>query len=627
MTTKATTRKRPDELQNKTIKQATEEGTAFVKRNVHKVSVHSAGEGAATGSTGQSFTPDAEQLAKINQFTRREVGADDVIAFGLDAMNDLYDRDDEKFTTDTVKEFAALPQPFSFVGKSYMLDHEYKMANARGRIFDVGVATQDTPLGEATFLKPTVYTPKTPQYENFIEGLEFGINWACSVGVVVDRSLCSICSSPIHGFGRWAWCTAGHEKGYYYVPGKEEEDGWGYFIPVDPSTKGAVKAMVDLHGAIDGYEISSVFLGAQYMAGLGEKSAVRKMFAAAEKAKLPILGLSAKEAEKIKMPHEPEAVQEARAKFSVVTENGVVKWTDEADLVWAWDSNGTTNDILCLGKKKDAEDEDDDDQSVKDSDDDSEEDDDDTSEDDDDESEDDDDSDDDSDDEDDDSDDDSEDDDTTAGAQGDAVAQAQAALDAAQQRLADAQASATAANKDNKKTTTKEASVTAKHVLSAALAAKLPKEITDQLATAPGTGLETVMSACSKMIKSQAKEIRTLTPKAELGDNYIKEVTADALHWYTVSKRDPKNPEKGVNVDFAKQMVDRCEGDVELIKALAKDWKGEAQAKFPQSTRRSAVSDDPNERTKAMPDVPFGPESEDRQTEKVVSRLHRTGRE
>jgi hypothetical protein len=620
---KVQTKKRPDELQGKTIKQATEEGRALVKRNVHKVSVHSAGEGAATGTTGQSFTPDSEQLAKINQFTRREVTADDVIAFGLDAMNDLYDRDDEKFTTDTVKEFADLPQPFSFVGKSYMVDHEYKMANARGRIFDVGTETQETPLGEATFLKPTVYTPKTPQYENFIEGLEFGINWACSVGVVVDRSLCSICSSPIHGFGSWAWCSAGHEKGYFYVPGKEEEDGWGYFIPVDPSTKGAVKAMVDLHGAVDGYEISSVFLGAQYMAQLGEKSAVRKIFAAAERAKLPILGLSAKEAASIKMPHEPEAVQEARAKFSVVTENGVVKWTDEAGLVWAWDSNGTTNDILCLGKKKDAADEDDDDQSAKDADeDDSEEDDDASEDDDDDESEDDDD---DSDDEDDDSEE-EDDDDTTAAAEGDEITQAQAALDAAQQRLAEAQANVAAADKSKKKTT-KEASITAKNVLSAALAAKLPKEITDQLATAPGTGLETVLSACSKTIKSQAKDIRTLTPRAELGDKYIKEVTADAVHWFTVSRRDPKNPEKGVNVDFAKQMIDRCEGDVELIKALAKDWKGEAQAKFPQSSRRSAVSDDPNERTKAMPDVPFGPESEDRQTEKVVSRLHRTGRE
>jgi hypothetical protein len=327
------------------------------------------------------------------------VTADDVIAFKLDAMNDLYDRDDEKFTTDTVNEFAALPQPFSFVGKSYMVDHEYKMANARGRIFDVG----DRHEGHADSDRPSSSSrpstrPRRPQYADFIEGLEFGINWAVSVGVVVDRSLCSICDSPVHtsSWGGWSWCSAGHEKGYYYVPGKEEEDGWGFFIPVDPSTKGAVKAMVDLHGAVDGYEISSVFLGAQYMAQLGEKSAVRKMFAAAEKAKLPILGLSAKEAEKIKMPHEPAEVQEARSKFGVVTENGVVKWTDEDGLVWAWDSNGTTDDILCLGKKKDAGDEDDD-QSVKDADeddDDSEEDDDTSEEDDDDESEDDDDSDD-----------------------------------------------------------------------------------------------------------------------------------------------------------------------------------------------------------------------------------------
>jgi hypothetical protein len=447
--------------------------------------------------------------------------------------------------------------------------------------------------------------------------------------VVVDRSSVLDLRQSCHTFtasGGWSWCSAGHEKGYYYVPGKEEEDGWGYFIPVDPSTKGAVKAMVDLHGAVDGYEISSVFLGAQYMAQLGEKSAVRKMFAAAEKAKLPILGLSAKEAEKIKMPHEPEAVQEARSKFGAITEDGVVKWTDEAvscgrgipterpttscasarrrtprtkmtminpprtrttipmmrmtplRMTMMTSPKMTTTTPMMIPTTMMIR------TTIR---------------------------------------------TTTTPRPAHKVMRSHKRKLHSMLHNSGSQTHKPRRQRANKdmKDTTKEASISAKNVLSAALAAKLPKEITDQLATAPGSGLETVLSACSKMIKSQAKNIRTLTPKAELGENYIKEVTADAVHWYTVSRRDPKNPEKGVNVDFAKQMIDRCEGDVELIKALAKDWKSEAQAKFPQSTRRSAVSDDPNERTKAMPDVPFGPESEDRQTEKVVSRLHRTGRE
>jgi len=630
---KAQTKKRPEELAGKTIKSLNEEFAPVVKRNVSKVSVHSVGEGAATGTTSSVFVPNDEQLAKINSFTRREVTADDVIAFKLDAMNDLYDRDDERFLPTTVDEFAKLPQPFSFVGKSYMVDHEYKMQNARGRIFDVGVEQRDTPLGSTKMLTPSVYTPNRPQYADFIENLEFGINWAVSVGVVIDRSQCSICGAPVHtsSWSGWAWCTAGHEKGYYYVPGQEEEDGWGFYLPVDPSTKGAVKAQVDLKGAVDGYEISQVFLGAQYMAQLADKSAVRKIFAAAEKSGLPILGLSAKEAEKIKLPHEPSQVIDARSKFTVITEDGVTRWTDEKGIVWAWDSNGSTEEILCLGKAvaKDADaDDDQDDDDLEpdvsaaagdDSDDDDDQSDDDT--------------DDDSDEDEDDSDDDDSDDDgVQAGAddQDDAVVQAQAELEAAQQRLADAQANAGKSADELAATTAasagKGASIKSSDVLRAAKAAKLPKEIVGKLAEAEGNGLDVLLAECAKTIKSQGKEIKTLAPRAELGDNYKKEVEADALHWYTVSKRDPKNPSQGVNVEFAQKMIDRCEGDIDLIKGLAKEWRDDARAKFPQSTRRSTVHEDPNER-KNMPEVPFGPSEQDSRTAKTVSRLHNTGRE
>jgi hypothetical protein len=63
-----------------------------------------------------------------------------------------------------------------------------------------------------------------------------------------------------------------------------------------------------------------------------------------------------------------------------------------------------------------------------------------------------------------------------------------------------------------------------------------------------------------------------------------------------------------------------------LIKELAKEWRDDARAKFPVSTRRSTVHDDPNER-KEMSDVPFGPKDQDSRTAKTVNRLHSTGRE
>lgn len=628
MTTKTKVRSRPEQLKGKTIKEASEEHKdSLHKINKRSVSVHSAGDGAASGELGGIFVPDAEQIAKINQFTKKTVTADDVVAFNIDAMNDLYDRDDERFTTATVKEFASLPQPFSFIGKSYMADHDYKMEKVRGRIFDVGTKGKQTELGHTTFLTESVYTANTPQYHDFIENLEFGLSWAVSVGVVVDKSECSICQAPVYTsrFYGWSWCEEGHEKGLYYVPGKEEDDGWGFFLPVDPSTKGAVKAQVDLKDAIDGYETSQVFLGAQYMAQISDKS-VQKVFARAGRSKLPVLGVSRKEADLLNLPSEPKEVVEARQKYEVELKEGSFFWKDAAGLQWKYDPE-ENDSPLCLGKSGDVESElqnerekslknkldslrtlsDRAKQAENETDD--------------------------------------EDDDPVELAESlDAILdeadeafdngeidQAEALVDGAEtvvdqlvEVLGGEDADESDESGDGKGV--KKTKITDKEVLSSALKAKLPQDILDKLAGAQGNTLETLLKECSKAIKGGRSEIKALKPKAELGDRYVDELEGDALHWFSVSRRDPKNPQAGVNVEFAQKMIQRCERDPELLKELISDYQAEARKKFPQPSRRSTVPEDPNEKPDHLPNLQFGPQEQDRRTTQLVGRLHSTGR-
>lgn len=616
------------------IDKANAEGQASLhKISKRKVSIHSAGEGSGTGDLGGLFTPTSEQVAKINQFTKRTVTADDVIAFTANAMNNMYDRDDEAFTRQTVDEFAALPQPYSPIGKSYLTDHVHSVTAAKGRIFDVETKT----IKGAHFLRPQIYTPKTAQYADFIENLDFGMSWAVSVGVVVDKAECSICSSPVRTVWQWSWCENGHEKGYFYVPGKEEKDAYGYCIPVDPSEKGAKKAQVDLKDPVDFYELSQVFLGAQLFAEIADKQpSIGKALKKAARQSIPIVGLTYKEAKGITMPHEPKEVTEARRNFTVTEDDdGTMKWTDESGVKWTW--NPAEDDkVLCLGASDDDddsnnsseanaddEDTDDDDSNVDDSEDEDE-----------------------SDDEDEDEDSDSAksikstvaswkqaiqaqiDDDTEGDLQelADAIDGLSDALDVLADDLLeslgmdepdDDEGTATGTGTATAASAGKEAPH-ATVVMQAAVKAKFPKAIIESLAsTDDETALQVLCSEAAKMIKSSDRKVKELEPRAVLGDQYVKEAEKTALHWFTVSRRDVKNPGKGVNVELAQKMIKLAGGDIETLKQLAADWKKEAEEKFPSATRRTAEPPDLEGDPEKLEEIPM-----DSETAAKVRKLH-----
>ena len=301
--------------------------------------------------------PTSEELAVINQYTRSPKQAEELAVFSTLSANTLPDRDDDYFDKETIQGFQELAAPYGPNGKSFMVGHDYSKLPV-GRIFDTSGAS----AYGADFLTNKVYVPNTEQYKDFLENQDFGINWAVSVGVMLDAQLCSICKANQYSFFGMGICDTGHWKGDYYDPAETETDGWGDIKPTTPDDPKAVKCLGIMHGAQDFYELSQVFLGAQFHAALespvsaGSKAV--KGLARIKAAMAPnvftnkslhLVNLSADEAEELPLPHADPRVAEAYARYKVVSQaDGSLKWVDDNDLVWEY----TPGDpVMCLGKK------------------------------------------------------------------------------------------------------------------------------------------------------------------------------------------------------------------------------------------------------------------------------------
>lgn len=289
-----------------------------------------------------AMAPTDEELDKINQFTKTPKRADDVIVLrNIAAANDIRDRDLDKFKTSCIKSFAKMPEPFSPIGKSFMVGHDTSKL-PMGRIFDVGTQRQ----GDDLFLTPSVYMPNTDQYKSYIENVDFGIYWAVSVGVMIGTTECTV-GAP-HEFGGRYWCSQGHEKGLAYNPDSTDEDSWGWPLPVSEKSKGAVVCGCDFDKPTDFYELSQVYLGAQYFAELGKDPELGPVIKSASTS-YPIIGLKAKEARQLHMEHIPDRVAEARKDFTILDSvGGDYRWQDDQDFIYAF--SPATGEILCMGK-------------------------------------------------------------------------------------------------------------------------------------------------------------------------------------------------------------------------------------------------------------------------------------
>lgn len=189
-----------------------------------------------------------EDLAKIQQFSRRELLPEEIYVFNVDLCNNDVDRDFEKFSVETLKQMAEL-----FVGKTGIFDHSMKSADQTARIFDAFVEKvngKKTADGEDFYsLKAKAYMLNNEENKSLIDSIEAGIKKEVSVSCSVDKAYCSIC----HTDRKRAACE--HKKGKMYG------DRLCFNILTD---------------ATDAYEFSFVAVPAQREAGVTKSFSIKE---------------------------------------------------------------------------------------------------------------------------------------------------------------------------------------------------------------------------------------------------------------------------------------------------------------------------------------------------------------
>lgn len=133
-----------------------------------------------------------EEMAEINQYTRRVYQPEEVYAFSLVLCDNQVDRDNERFAVESLETLREL-----FLGKTCIFDHERKSANQTARIYRTGLERcpgQTTQAGEELVrLTARAYLPRTSGSQEVIELIESGILKEVSVSCSVKRKVCSLC--------------------------------------------------------------------------------------------------------------------------------------------------------------------------------------------------------------------------------------------------------------------------------------------------------------------------------------------------------------------------------------------------------------------------------------------------
>lgn len=185
-------------------------------------------------------TVTTEDLALINQYTRRELNEDEVYVFSVVLCDNDIDRDYERFTVESLFALEKL-----FVGKTGIFDHHMSAKNQTARIFSCEVEAVEgkkTATGDDYFrLKAKAYIPRSESNKDIILSLDSGIVKEVSVGCAVKSTLCSICRNDVHSVS----CT--------HLKGEEYNGKLCYGEMVDP---------------FDAYEFSFVAVPAQKNAGV-----------------------------------------------------------------------------------------------------------------------------------------------------------------------------------------------------------------------------------------------------------------------------------------------------------------------------------------------------------------------
>lgn len=181
-----------------------------------------------------------DDMELINQFSRKELTADDVYIFNVTLCNNDIDRDNERFSVDALNQLAKL-----FVGKTGISDHSMRSADQKARIFSTWVEQKSgatTVDGQPLYcLMARAYMLNNDANKALIDEIDAGIKKEVSVSCAMTRGICSICGKDKR-----------HERCEHIV-GREYN---------------GKKCFVTLDDASDAYEFSFVAVPAQRDAGV-----------------------------------------------------------------------------------------------------------------------------------------------------------------------------------------------------------------------------------------------------------------------------------------------------------------------------------------------------------------------
>lgn len=187
-------------------------------------------------------TTNNAMLEQLNKFTRRELSADEVFIFSVTLCDNEIDRDNERFTRESLEEMAK-----KFIGVTGIFDHDPKGGNQTARIFSTEVIEEEreNSVGEKyAYLKGYAYMVRTSSNADLIREIDGGIKKEVSVSCTAERQICSVCG------------TDRRVKACHHVKGRRYD---------------GKKCFVSLEGISDAYEWSFVAVPAQVRAGVTKK--------------------------------------------------------------------------------------------------------------------------------------------------------------------------------------------------------------------------------------------------------------------------------------------------------------------------------------------------------------------
>lgn len=142
----------------------------------------------------KSFEVNEEVLALINGYSVKELTADEVFCFSVILCDNDIDRDNERFSLDSLKSLAEL-----FKGRTGIFNHDPNAEKQTARIFDTAVLAypdRQTADGMPYYgLTGYAYMVRTEENKGLISEIEGGIKKEVSISCQVSRRVCSVCGA------------------------------------------------------------------------------------------------------------------------------------------------------------------------------------------------------------------------------------------------------------------------------------------------------------------------------------------------------------------------------------------------------------------------------------------------